>query len=176
MILINIISIEIEDKKLEKTSSHIDYDKDHGRLETRECRITNNIDWLKKRHDNWQTIKSIIEIKSTREIQGKATKETRYYISSLDTSADKILQSIRSHWAIENSLHWVLDMSFNEDYSRIRKENAPHVMAIFRHIALNLLQTAKRTEDSLKRQSIVGLRKICGWDEKKLELVIAQKI
>lgn len=166
----------LEDAKLKTTSSHIDYDKDHGRLETRECRVTNNIDWLNKRHDNWRTIKSIIEIKSTREIQGKATKETRYYISSLDTSADKILQSIRSHWAIENSLHWVLDMSFNEDYSRIRKENAPHVMAIFRHIALNLLQTAKRTEDSLKRQSIVGLRKICGWDEKKLELVIAQKI
>ena len=94
----------------------------------------------------------------------------------MDAKADKILKAIRSHWAIENSLHWVLDMSFNEDYSRIRKANAPHVMAIFRHIALNLLQTAKKTQDSLKRQSIVGLRKLCGWDEQKLDLVIAQKI
>ena len=170
------VRLYFEDKKLKKTSSYIDNDKGHGRLETRECRVTNNIDWLKKIHDNWQTIKSIIEIKSTREIQGKVTKETRYYISSLDVSASKILAAIRSHWAIENSLHWVLDMSFNEDYSRIRKENAPHVMAIFRHIALNLLQTAKKKEDSLKRQSIVGLRKLCGWDEKKLEMVIAQKI
>ncbi|MEK6734821.1 MAG: ISAs1 family transposase [Pseudomonadota bacterium] len=165
-----------EDTKLEKTSSHIDYDKRHGRLETRECRVTNNLDWLSKRHDNWQTIKSIIEIKSIREIKGKITKETRYYISSLNISADKILESIRSHWAIENSLHWVLDMSFNEDYSRIRKENAPHVMAILRHIAINLLQNAKKNQDSFKRKSIAGLRRMCGWDEKTLDLVISQKL
>lgn len=86
------------------------------------------------------------------------------------------MRAIRSHWAIENSLHWVLDMSFNEDYSRIRKEKAPHVMAILRHIALNLLQTAKKNQDSFKRKSIVGLRKLCGWDEKTLDLVVAQKI
>lgn len=165
-----------EDAKLKKTSLHISYDKEHGRLETRECRVTNNIDWLNKRHDNWKTIKSIIEIKSTREIKGKVTKENRYYISSLDASADKILQSIRSHWAIENSLHWVLDMSFNEDYSRIRKENAPHVMAILRHIVINLLQNAKKSQDCFKRKSIVGLRRMCGWDEKTLDLVISQKL
>lgn len=169
-------TLYLEDTKLKKTSSHTDYDKGHGRLETRECRVANNIDWLSKRHDNWQTIKSIIEIKSTREIKGQATKESRYYISSLDTPADKILHSIRSHWAIENSLHWVLDMSFNEDYSRIRKENSPHIMAIFRHIVLNLLQTAKKTNYELKRQSIIGLRKQCSWDAKTLELVVSQKI
>ena len=169
-------TLYLEDKKLKKTSRHIDYDKGHGRLETRECRVTNNVEWLRKRRNNWQTIKSIIEIKSTREINGKATKETRYYISSLQNPADKILKSIRSHWAIENSLHWVLDMSFNEDYSRIRKKNAPHVIAILRHIALNLLQTAKKNQDHFKRKSIVGLRKLCGWDEKTLASVIAQKI
>ena len=160
-----------EDRKLEKASHHIDNEKGHGRLETRECRVTNNVDWLKKRHGNWQTIKSIIEIKSTREIKGKATKEARYYISSLDVSADKILQSIRSHWAIENSLHWILDMSFSDDQSRIRKENAPYAIAIMRHIALNVLQLAKQ-----ERQSIKGLRKICGWNNSILDLVLSKKI
>jgi predicted transposase YbfD/YdcC len=109
-------------------------------------------------------------------MKGKTTHETRYYISSLDVSPKEMLKAIRSHWAIENSLHWVLDMSFNEDYSRIRKQNAPHIMAIFRHIALNMLQTAKKSEDSLKRVSIVALRKICGWDEKHLDTVLRQKI
>ena len=80
----------------------------------------------------------------------------------MDVFAEKILKVIRSHWAVENSLHWVLYMSFNENYSRIRKENAPHIMAIFRHIALNLLQTAKKTKQELKRHSIIGLRKQCG--------------
>lgn len=82
-------------------------------------------------------------VKSIREEKKKITTENRYYVSSLTLQPIRILKAIRSHWAIENTLHWVLDMSFNEDYSRIRKENAPHIMAIFRHIGLNLLQTAK---------------------------------
>lgn len=162
------------DIKHGKTSSYEGCDKGHGRIETRQCRVVNNIAWLREAHKNWQTIKSIIEIKSTREIGDKVTQESRYYISSLDVKAEKILKAIRSHWAIENSLHWVLDMSFNEDYSRIRKENAPHIMAIFRHIATNMLQTAKTNHNHLKRKSIVGLRKICGWDENILNTVLAQ--
>ncbi len=165
-----------EDEKLEKASIFTDYDKGHGRIETRECRVTTNVDWLRKTHNNWQTIKSIIEIKSTREIKGKASKETRYYITSLKDDANKILQSIRSHWVIENSLHWVLDMSFNEDYSRIRKENAPHVMAILRHVVINLLQNAKKSQECFKRTSVIGLRKMCSWNEKTLDLVISQKL
>jgi predicted transposase YbfD/YdcC len=170
------VKLYFENNDFEKSNSFKDCDKAHGRIETRECSVVSGLKWLRDLHPNWKSIKSIIEIKSTREIGDKITHETRYYVSSMDTKADKILKAIRSHWAIENSLHWVLDMSFNEDYSRIRKENAPHVMAIFRHIALNLLQTAKKTQDSLKRQSIVGLRKLCGWDEQKLNIVIGQKI
>jgi len=170
------VKLYFEDKAFEKSNSFTDCDKDHGRIETRECRVVSGVEWLRKAHPHWPTIKSIIEIKSTRDIKDKVTTETRYYISSMDAKAEKMLESIRSHWAIENSLHWVLDMSFNEDYSRIRKENAPHVMAILRHIALNLLQTAKKNQESFKRKSIVGLRKLCGWDEKTLDLVIAQKI
>lgn len=170
------VKLYFENKSFEKSNIHTDYDKAHGRIETRECRVVSGLKWLRELHPNWQSINAIIEIKSTRKIGDTTTQETRYYISSMDAKADKILKAIRSHWAIENSLHWVLDMSFNEDYSRIRKENAPHIMTIFRHIALNLLQTAKKNQDSLKRQSIVGLRKLCGWDEQKLDLVIAQKI
>ena len=77
------------------------------------------------------------------------------------------MEAIRSHWSIENSLHWVLDMSFGEDQSRIRKKNAPENMAILRHIALNLIRKAKT-----KRQSIKGLRKIAGWSNETLDNIL----
>ena len=77
--------------------------------------------------------------------------------------------AIRNHWGIE-SFHWVLDMSFNEDYSRIRKGNAPQVMAIIRHAAFNLLQHNK-----LKAKSIKGMRKMCGWDNDLLDQLIAKQ-
>ena len=169
------VKLYFEDKNLAISSKHIDYDKGHGRVETRDCQVVNDVEWLRDMHKNWQSIKSIIRIDSRREFKDKITEETRYYISSLDLPAERILAAIRSHWAIENSLHWVLDMSFNEDYSRIRKENAPHVMAIIRHIALNLIQSAKRSQDTLKRQSIKGLRKLCSWDDRTLDLVISKK-
>jgi len=103
-------------------------------------------------------------------MDSKTTTETRYYISSLDAAPEVVLKAIRSHWSIENSLHWVLDMSFNEDYSRIRKGNAPQAMAIMRHIALNLLIQYKP-----ERQSIKGLRKMCSWDDALLDQIITQK-
>jgi predicted transposase YbfD/YdcC len=156
-----------------KSANHCDdYDKGHGRIEHRKCSIVSDVDWLKERHTEWGSIKSIIRIESTREIKEKISMETRYYISSLVQTADKTLSSIRSHWAIENSLHWVLDMSFGDDQSRIRKENAPQVMAVMRHIALNLLQFAKA---QMKRQSIKRLRKMAGWDNQILAYILQQK-
>jgi predicted transposase YbfD/YdcC len=162
------VQLYFEDPLLAKHESFVDHDKGHGRIETRECWVVTDVKWLHHSHPKWITIQSIIKIESTRVLKGKISKETRYYISSLTLAPEQMLKAIRWHWAIENSLHWVLDMSFNEDYSRIRKENAPHVMAIFRHVALNLLQTAKK-----ERQSIKGLRKLCGWDEHTLESVIS---
>ena len=150
------------------------YDKGHGRLETRKCFVSTDVAWLHERHPNWQTINSIIRIDSTRDVtvrgKKKITQETRYHISSLQNpTPETVLQAVRDHWGIENTLHWVLDMSFNEDYSRIRKENAPQVMAIIRHIAFNLLQQGKP-----KRQSIKGLRKICSWDDSVLTEIISK--
>lgn len=88
-------------------------------------------------------------------------------------SSCKALQAIRSHWAIENSLHWVLDMSFEEDQSRIRKNNAPQAMTIIRHIAFNLLQSQK---NSMKRQSIKRLRKLAGWSDISLSSILSQNL
>lgn len=159
-----------------KNANCTDYDKGHGRFETRTCIVATDVAWLRERHPKWQTINSIIRIDSTREVnvrgEKKLTRESRYYISSLQAPRpEALLQAVRDHWGIENTLHWILDMSFNEDYSRIRKENAPQVMAIIRHIALNLLQQAKL---NMKRQSIKGIRKICSWDNNVLTQIISK--
>lgn len=149
-----------------------DYDKGHGRVETRECFVCTDVQWLRDMNPNWITINSIIKINSKRELTdpNKTTQESRYYISSLSHTTPQVaLKAIRQHWGIENTLHWILDMSFNEDYSRIRKKNAPEVMAIIRHLALNLLQRCKS-----KRQSIKGLRKICSWDDSILTKLVSR--
>ena len=156
-----------------------DYDKGHGRIETRTCFVSSNVEWLHKEHKNWKTIQSIIRIDSKREVTVRAakkiTQETRYYISSLKKPTPQVaLSAIRDHWGIENTLHWTLDMSFNEDYSRIRKENAPQVMAILRHMALNILQQGKLRQKKFKRQSIKGLRKMCSWDDDTLSELVSK--
>lgn len=152
---------------------HTEWDKGHGRLESRTCYVSFDVDWLIERHQKWHSIGCLIRLESLREIKGKKSMETRYYIgSNKNLTAQKALNQIRSHWAIENSLHWVLDMSFGDDMSRIRKENAPQIMAIVRHIALNMLQTGK---NNMKRQSIKRLRKVAGWNDEALTSIISQK-
>jgi predicted transposase YbfD/YdcC len=142
-------------------------DGEHGRIEERHCYVTGDIEWLTGK-DLWEGLSSIGVIESVREEKGNKTVERRYYISSLKPEAQRFLKSIRSHWGIENSLHWVLDMSFGEDQSRIRKGNAPENMAIIRHFSLNLLQKYKTG-----RQSIRRLRKKAGWDNTTLEGILA---
>ena len=138
-----------------------DWDKGHGRIESRTCWVETDTAWLRARHPQWHSIHSIISVDSSREIKSKTATETRHSISSSPDTAEKALKKIRSHWAIENSLHWMLDMSFGEDHSRIRKENAPQITAVMRYIALNLFQLQKAT---MKRQSIKRLRKMAGGD------------
>ncbi|HSF72707.1 MAG TPA: ISAs1 family transposase [Microcoleus sp.] len=90
-------------------------------------------------------------IESVRMVNGKITIETRYYISSLLNDAQKIGESVRSHWGIKKSLHWVLDVGFREDDCRIIQDNAPQNLAIIRHISLNLLNQEKTSKTGAKK-------------------------
>lgn len=119
----------------------------------------------------WAGLRSVTMVVSRREITGqKATEECRYYLSSLEGNAEEIAHGIRSHWGIENSLHWVLDMQFGEDQARNRKKNSAENMAIIRHLALNLLRKCKMFK---KRISIRGKRLFAGWDNQFLLDLIA---
>ena len=139
----------------------------HGRLEKRKIYVTDKINFLPQKN-NWKGLVSIICVSSERTIANKKTTEDRYYISSLTADAKKSGHIIRSHWGIENSLHWVLDMSFGEDQSRIRKGNGPENMSIIRHCAINLIRKYKT-----KRQSIKGLRKQAAWDNNILKGILS---
>lgn len=145
------------------------YDKGHGRVEVRRCRVSQAIDWLRQRHPEWIGLNSIVAIDSERHIGESVAKETRYFISSKAATAEQLLTAVRLHWEIENQLHWVLDMSLGEDQSRIRKDNAPTNVAIIRHAALNMIRQAQK-----KRTSIKLMRKTAGWDNSVLKDILEQ--
>jgi len=152
---------ELKEQTVEETSAG------HGRIEIRRCRqIVVNKKWLTS-STRWNKLKTIIEINSTRIIDNITTTENRYYISSLNLDATKAADAVRSHWAVENKLHWVLDVSFREDESRIRRGNGAEVMSTFRRITLNLLKKNTTSNASLKRK-----RKIALMDEKLLSEII----
>lgn len=128
-----------------------DVDKGHGRIETRSCAVSMDIKWLTD-HALWKDLCCILEIESNRIQEGRVSLEKRYYLSSKEGDPKIIAHAIRSHWSIENSLHWVLDVTFNEDKRRIRKGNGPENMAIVRHTALNLLRNNGDEKTSLVRK------------------------
>ena len=131
---------------------HKTTEKAHGRLETRECWVITDPEYLSllQGKDGWVGLKSIIKVKATRHHSEKEV--CRYYISTLDRKAKFLSDSIRGHWGIENLLHWVLDVVFREDESRVRSKHSPENFAILRHIALNLLRREKSSKRSLKNK------------------------
>lgn len=137
---------------------HETVDGDHGRIETRHYWITSDIEWLGAKV-SWPNLQSIGMVESRREIGDKVEIETRYFLTSLPCDGARFAQAVRQHWGIENSLHWVLDVSFDEDACRIRKDKGAQTFSVLRHIALNLL----RRESSHKR-GIKARRKRAGWD------------
>lgn len=145
----------------------VSYDGEHGRVETRTLRATDAIAWLQERHD-WQGLQSIIAVTAKREIDNKVTEETRYFISSLDANDPKRLERVvRAHWSIENNLHWVLDIAFDEDSNRTRKGHSAANLAVIRHIALNLIKTEKTAKVGVKIKRLKA-----GWDNDYLLRVI----
>jgi predicted transposase YbfD/YdcC len=146
----------------------------HGRKEKRVCKSAFfDPTWIdchreaKKRLHDWKGIVSVIEIKSERTINGKTSAQTRYYISSLLPDAEKMLNIVRSHWGIENKLHYALDVSFDEDHSRVRTGYAAENFSTARRLALNLV----RKEPSLNR-SVNRKRLMCLWKNEYLLKVI----
>jgi predicted transposase YbfD/YdcC len=131
-------------------------EKGHGRIEKRKYWITNKIEWLENYKD-WAKITTVGVVEATREIKGRKTVERRYYISSLPMDAIKFAHAVRSHWGIENKVHWLLDAVFGEDKSKIRKDNAPENMAIARQLGINLLRKAPLEKLSLKAKALSAL-------------------
>lgn len=165
--------LEAEIKKTNSkdiTDRYQDVDKGHGRIETRRCFVSNQIDWLSQK-DQWAGLKSVVMIEEAQESNGKISTESRFFISSLPADAKRIADAVRSHWLIENGLHWTLDVVFNEDQSRVRKDNAGENMALVRHITLNMLNTAKK---HIKNVGIKALRKKAGWGNKTLSFILGQ--
>ena len=116
--------------------------KDHGRIEVRECwAIADPMGFDYIRHyENWTDLQTIVRVQRERRRADKCEFETAYYISSVSNDAERILAATRAHWSIENSFHWVLDVTFREDDSRIRTGNSPQNMAVLRHWVLNILK------------------------------------
>jgi len=149
-----------------KVSRHETVDGDHGRIETRTYIAIHDVDWLQERHD-WPGLKGIVMVESTREIDDKVERETRFYITSLLMLANQLGPVIRSHWAVENSLHWVMDMIFRDDECRIRTDHAPANFATIKHMAHNLIRRAPG-KDSLRLK-----RKVAAWDDDFLASLVA---
>jgi len=122
------------------------------------CLFKHDVNWLQQRHD-WPGLKGVAMVESSREISGKIERETRYYITSMVMAAALLEPVIRSHWAIENSLHLVMDMMFRDDESRVPTDHAPANFTTVKHMALNLLRRPPG------KQSLRGRRKAASWDD-----------
>ncbi|RMD70502.1 ISAs1 family transposase [Cyanobacterium sp. Dongsha4] len=143
-------------------------EKNHGRIEKRRYWLINSgTDFIDR--EKWVGLKTIGIVESERKLLGqKATLERRYYLTSLDQGVEKFAQGIRSHWGIENKLHWCLDVGFREDESRIRKGQGSENMAVIRHIALNLLNKEKSCSRGKKAKRLKA-----GWDNDYLLKILS---
>ena len=148
-----------------------DVDKGHGRIEQRTVTVTHEADWLNgdRRFPGalrLPNVAAIVKVASRTELKNHGRFETRYYISSAALTAPRAAQAIRSHWAIENSLHWVLDVTFGDDQSRLRTGHGAQNMAVARHFAINLVRSVH------DKRSIRLRRKCAGWNPDYLATIL----
>ena len=149
----------------------VDLDKGHGRIEQRTVTVAHEVGWLNgdRRFPGelrLPDVTTIICVASRAELKDRGRFETRYYVSSATLSAARAADAIRSHWAIENSLHWVLDVTFDDDQSRLRTGHGAKNMAVIRHFAINLLRTVT------DKRSIRLRRKCAGWNPDYLAILL----
>ena len=170
--LLEEIKDEFKFSKNIETDTNIDIG--HGRIETRTCSVISDFLFIENKNDKWKELKQVIKIESIREFKNsekQTEKATRYYISSLDNKAKQYQANIRSHWGVENKLHWTLDVAFSEDASRKRNKNAAQNYSILLKIALNLLKNEKT-----EKQGIAGKRLKAGWNQEYLLKVLNIKV
>jgi predicted transposase YbfD/YdcC len=153
-----------EDAAAERIEVDTDLDKGHGRIEDRRVLVSRDVDWLvgERRfpgEPRFPHIAAVAKVETRTELADRCRRESRFFIASRPLSAKAFAEAIRSHWRIENSLHWVLDVTFGEDLSRLRKGHGAKNMAVVRHFAINLVRTAN------DKHSLKTRRKLAGWSE-----------
>jgi predicted transposase YbfD/YdcC len=141
-------------------------DGDHGRVETRRATVSTDIGWLRKQH-KWPGLVAIGKVERIREAPGNTTRDVAYYLLSTALSSERFLEVVRSHWGVEDRLHWRLDVVMNEDQQRNRSDHGPNNLTVLRHMALNVMQ-----KDPTKG-SPRGKRKRASWDENYLRTLLA---
>lgn len=142
-------------------------DAGHGRIETRAASLSSDIAWLQNSHA-WPGLKAVGKVTTTRDVDGKTNTQTRSYLLSQAFDPERFNAILRSHWSIENNLHWVLDVIMDEDQARNRKDNGPENLALLRRLALNIA----KLEPS--KGSMRGKLKRAGWDTAFLVDLLAQ--
>jgi len=147
---------------------HETVDKGHGRLEVRRSFCTDDIDWMADRK-RWKGLRSIMMVERERVVGDRRSMEVAYYITSLKPDPERLGRLVRRHWGIENELHWVLDMAFDEDHSRIRDRTSAMNLTLLRKLALSLL----KRERSKPSKSVAMKRRRAGWDNDYLFTVLA---
>jgi predicted transposase YbfD/YdcC len=150
---------------------HRDIGKGHGRIEERTCRVSRQVDWLSgdrrfPGEHRFEKLAAIAMIEAKVETRARVWSERRFYICSRPLAATQMAEAVRAHWRIENSLHWVLDVTFREDLARVRKGHGARNMAVVRHFAINIVRTAS------DKKSLKTRRKLAGWDPNYLATLL----